>query len=46
MVYNDAFQLESDLKNLGENTCLLLLMTSGNFSGIDLNHLAKEVIEN
>ncbi len=44
-VYNDAIQLENDLKNLGENTCVLLLMTSGNFSGLDLHHLAKEVVD-
>jgi UDP-N-acetylmuramate: L-alanyl-gamma-D-glutamyl-meso-diaminopimelate ligase len=44
-VYNDFSLLESDLKNLGENTCVLLLMTSGNFSGIDLSHLAREIVE-
>ncbi len=42
-VYNDSARLRNDLKALGENTCILLLMTSGNFSGIDLNSLAKEV---
>jgi UDP-N-acetylmuramate: L-alanyl-gamma-D-glutamyl-meso-diaminopimelate ligase len=44
VVYNDASQLENDLKQLEENTCVLLLMTSGNFSGIDLNTLAREVV--
>lgn len=43
-VYNDAAQLESDLKALGNNSCVLLIMTSGNFSGIDLKNLAREVV--
>ncbi len=43
-IYTDAGQMEEDLKNLGENTCVLLLMTSGNFSGLDLHHLAQEVV--
>ncbi len=42
-VYNDASQLADDLKQLDDNTLVLLLMTSGNFSGIDLNNLAAEV---
>lgn len=45
VVYNDTSQLEHDLKSLGTNTCVLLLMTSGNFSGIDLSTLAREVVE-
>jgi len=45
VVYDDFSQLENDLKNLGENTCVLLLMTSGNFSGIDFNQLAREVVD-
>lgn len=44
IVYNDAEQLECDLKSLGENTCVLLIMTSGNFSGMDLTSLAKELV--
>ncbi|MFH0755908.1 MAG: Mur ligase domain-containing protein [Bacteroidota bacterium] len=44
VVYNDAAQLENDLKSLGEDTCLLLLMTSGNFSGLDIRNLAREVV--
>jgi UDP-N-acetylmuramate: L-alanyl-gamma-D-glutamyl-meso-diaminopimelate ligase len=43
-VYNDSAQLEHDLKNLEENTCILLLMTSGTFSGMDLHELANEVV--
>jgi UDP-N-acetylmuramate: L-alanyl-gamma-D-glutamyl-meso-diaminopimelate ligase len=43
VVYNDAAQLERDLKALRKNTCVLLIMTSGNFSGIDLKSLAREV---
>ena len=44
VVYTDSGQLESDLKSLSENTCVLLIMTSGNFSGIDLNNLARELV--
>jgi len=44
VVYNDATQLENDLKALGKDTCVLLIMTSGNFSGIDLKQLAREVV--
>jgi UDP-N-acetylmuramate: L-alanyl-gamma-D-glutamyl-meso-diaminopimelate ligase len=43
-VYNDSAQLEHDLKNLDEHTCVLLFMTSGSFSGIDLHSLAREVV--
>ena len=35
--------LANDLKQLDDNTFVLLLMTSGNFSGLDLNNLAAEV---
>jgi len=44
LVYNDAAKLERDLKALGEKVCVLLIMTSGNFSGIDLKKLALEVV--
>jgi UDP-N-acetylmuramate: L-alanyl-gamma-D-glutamyl-meso-diaminopimelate ligase len=44
VVYNDSSQLEKDLRSLDDSTCLLLIMTSGNFSGIDLNKLAKDVV--
>ncbi len=44
VVYNDPALLEQDLKQLGDNTFVLLLMTSGNFSGIDLNELASQVV--
>ncbi|MFO7933646.1 MAG: Mur ligase family protein [Bacteroidales bacterium] len=43
-VYDSAEQLENDLKSLGKNNCVLLIMTSGNFSGIDLKQLAEEVV--
>jgi len=41
-VYNEAEQLEAALKCMRENTCILLLMTSGDFSGLDIRALAKE----
>ncbi len=43
VVYNDSSQLANDLKQLDDNTFVLLLMTSGNFSGLDLNKLAADV---
>lgn len=45
VVYNDSGKLADDLKQLDENTFVLLLMTSGNFSGLDLNRLATEVVK-
>jgi hypothetical protein len=44
MVYNDVSSLEQDLKNLDKDPCVLLLMTTGNFSGLDLKSLAREVV--
>jgi len=32
-----------DLRQLEENILVLLLLTSGNFSGLDLNKLASQV---
>lgn len=43
-IYNDSTQLEEYLKKLNENNCVLLLLTSGNFSGINLRNLATEII--
>jgi UDP-N-acetylmuramate: L-alanyl-gamma-D-glutamyl-meso-diaminopimelate ligase len=45
VVYNDSSQLEQYLKELSNDTCVLLLLTSGNFSGINLNNLANEVVK-
>jgi UDP-N-acetylmuramate: L-alanyl-gamma-D-glutamyl-meso-diaminopimelate ligase len=44
VVYDDASQLEQDLRKLDEKTCVLLLMTSGNFSGLDLHRLASDLV--
>jgi UDP-N-acetylmuramate: L-alanyl-gamma-D-glutamyl-meso-diaminopimelate ligase len=44
IVYNDSHELENYLRSLDDNTFVLLIMTSGNFSGIDLKNLAKEVV--
>lgn len=43
VVHNDSSQLIEDLKQVDDNTFVLLLMTSGNFSGLDLNKLAEEL---
>jgi len=45
IVYNDSQALENHLRSLDEKTFILLIMTSGNFSGIDLKNLANEVVE-
>jgi len=42
-VYNDSSLLADDLRQLKENTLVLLLLTTGNFSGLDLNKLAAQV---
>ena len=44
IVYNDSEKLVNRLRSLDENTFVLLIMTSGNFSGVDLNQLAREVV--
>lgn len=43
-VHNDSDQLTEDLKALDEDSFVLLIMTPGNFSGIDLHQLAREII--
>ena len=43
-IFNDSRELENALKHLDENTNVLILMTSGNFSGLDLHTLAQEVV--
>lgn len=45
VVYNDAGELTDHLRSLDENTFVLLIMTSGNLSGVDLHHLAHEVVQ-
>lgn len=45
LVYNDSNELVEHLKSIDENTFVLLIMTSGNFSGVDLNNLALEMVE-
>jgi UDP-N-acetylmuramate: L-alanyl-gamma-D-glutamyl-meso-diaminopimelate ligase len=44
-VYNDAGKLVTDLLNSEWKGSNLLIMTSGNFDGQDLNALAKTIIE-
>lgn len=43
-VYTDAQELISWLKAQSYNNTNLLMMTSGNFDGVDFNELAKEII--
>ena len=44
-VFTDTSQLAEELRKLNGNTCILLLMTSGNFSGLDLQNLAHDVVK-
>jgi UDP-N-acetylmuramate: L-alanyl-gamma-D-glutamyl-meso-diaminopimelate ligase len=44
-VYNDSDQLERALRAMKEPNCVVLLMTSGNFSGIDLHRLAEDIVQ-
>lgn len=44
-VYNDAGKLVNDLLNSGWKASNLLIMTSGNFDGQDLEALAKSIIK-
>ncbi|MEN8227560.1 MAG: Mur ligase family protein [Bacteroidota bacterium] len=45
IVCNNSHEVVNHLKSLDENTFVLLIMTSGNFSGIDLKNLAKELVK-
>lgn len=45
IVYNDRAALESKLRSLNYDNCALLLMTSGNFSGINLIDFSKELLK-
>ena len=44
MIYNDSSKLFSDLKKMEWEYTNLLLMSSGNFDGIDFSELAHQVI--
>jgi hypothetical protein len=44
MVYDDSDRLENDLSDIAMKGNNLLLMTSGNFNGIDLHALAGDIL--
>jgi UDP-N-acetylmuramate: L-alanyl-gamma-D-glutamyl-meso-diaminopimelate ligase len=44
-VYNDSAQMQADLLSMGYNNKNLLLMSSGNFDGLDVEELARMVLE-
>jgi UDP-N-acetylmuramate: L-alanyl-gamma-D-glutamyl-meso-diaminopimelate ligase len=44
-VFNDRAALETKLRSLAYDNCALLLMTSGNFSGINLIDFSKELLK-
>lgn len=44
LVHDNSELLVEDLKSIDADTFVLLIMTSGNFSGIDLHKLAEEIV--
>jgi UDP-N-acetylmuramate: L-alanyl-gamma-D-glutamyl-meso-diaminopimelate ligase len=44
-VFTDSTKLVEELKNIEWKGRNLLIMTSGNFSGVDIKELAKELLK-
>ncbi len=44
-VYDDSKELLAYLQGLQLENCILLLMTSGNFDGVNLNQLAQDLLQ-
>ena len=44
-IYNDPSALEKSLRRLDEKDYILLLMSANSFAGMDIRHLAKEMVE-
>ena len=44
VVYNNSDNLISDMLNTKIDNTIVLIMTSGNFSGVDINHLSEQLI--
>jgi UDP-N-acetylmuramate: L-alanyl-gamma-D-glutamyl-meso-diaminopimelate ligase len=44
-VFTDAHQMEQTLKEYADQNCVILIMSSGNFSGIDIHQLAEELVQ-
>jgi UDP-N-acetylmuramate: L-alanyl-gamma-D-glutamyl-meso-diaminopimelate ligase len=44
-VYNDSSKMQADLLSMDYHNKNLLLMSSGNFDGLDVEELAKRVLE-
>jgi len=44
-VYTDTPALQAKLRSMDYNNTALLLMTSGNFSGVNLGDFAKELLK-
>ncbi|MBQ8045317.1 MAG: hypothetical protein IJ269_03070 [Bacteroidales bacterium] len=44
-VYTDSKQLKADIVAMDWNNANLLLMSSGNFDGVDFNDLANKIIK-
>ena len=44
LIYTDSNLLNKDLKNMNWNNTNLLMMSSGNFNGLDFQDLAEKII--
>ena len=44
-VYTDSVALKNEIQSIDYTDSVLLIMTSGNFSGIDIKSLAEETIK-
>ncbi len=44
-IYTDSIQLQADLLKMNWNNSVLLLMTSGNFDGVNLNEFGETILK-
>jgi len=45
LILSEPGLLEQTLKGISDRNCIVLLMTCGNFSGMDIHQLAKEMVQ-
>jgi len=45
IIYTDSIQLQADLLKMNWNNSVLLLMTSGNFDGVNLNEFGETILK-
>ena len=44
-IYTNSKQLQTDLLSMNWDNSVLLLMTSGNFDGVNLNEFGQKIID-